>query len=156
MREKENYRVLREGDRLKLDGLDLDVIWPPKGELTGSFNRDSLVMILTYKKFKCLLAADINSDAENELLKKGVVLKADILKVAHHGANDATSEAFLKKVQPKIAVISIDENNLRGYPAREVLERLRANNIKTFRTDKNGTVIITVDKNSEFSIATEN
>lgn len=156
IREKGNYRALREGDRLKLDDAVLEVIWPPKGPLDASFNYDSIVVMLTYKKFRCLLAADIDNFAQNELLRKRTDLKSDILKIAHHGAKDATLEEFLKRVRPKIAVISVDANNPRGYPEGAVLDRLKANNIKTYRTDKNGTIIITVDKNSKFTIATEN
>jgi len=156
-RSKENYRSLREGDRLKLGDTTLEVIWPPVQEkpLSGSFNYNSLVIILSFRDFKCLLTADINSAVESELLKKGVDLKADMLKVAHHGAADATSEDFLNRTHPRFAVISVDKNNRRGYPTDAVLNLLRLHNIKTYRTDEDGSILLSVNDKAEVSFSVE-
>lgn len=154
-RSKENYRVLKEGDVIKLGELTLAVIWPPAKSLSGDFNYNSLVIMLNYKNFRCLLTGDINNAAETELLKRKINLGADVLKVAHHGANDATSRDFIKRVRPKFAIISVDNNNKRGYPAESVLDLLEAQNIKTYRTDKNGSVLIEVNNKGDYTLLSQ-
>ena len=72
-------------------------------------------------------------------------VSADVLKVGHHGSDTSSGESFLKKVNPSIAVISLGQDNEYGHPQREVLQRLNSRNIKIFRTDKLGTVVIGSD-----------
>jgi competence protein ComEC len=151
-RNQKNYRVLKENDVLKLNGVTLEVIWPADGLLSGSFNHNSLVIILSYKNFRCLLTGDIDKNTEAELLKKKIDLHADLLKVAHHGAADATGGDFLARVSPKIAVISVDKNNQRSYPAENTLTLLKTKNIKTYRTDHDGSLVITVNNQGGYSI----
>jgi competence protein ComEC len=145
------YQLLRAGENIKTNGLTLRAIWPQK--CSGSLNRDSLVILLEYSGFKCLLTGDIDKAAEDELLKN-TDLAAEILKVSHHGAGDATGDEFLNRVNPKYAVISVDKDNKRGYPAESTLEKLAARKIATYRTDKNGTVTFTI-KDKGLSITTE-
>lgn len=154
-RANKNYKVLKEKDVLKLGDVILEVLWPQDGVLAGSFNYNSLVIMLKYGNFKCLLTADIDSETERELLRKGTDLSADILKVAHHGANDSTSESFLTKINPKLDVISVDADNRRGYPAKSVLEILKRRDIKTYRTDKNGSVLVTIKNDFTYDITVE-
>lgn len=153
---KENYHALKEGDVLKLGLVTLEIIWPPDLPLSGSFNHNSLVIMLRYKDFRCLLTADMDRAAETELLKKGLDLRSDILKVAHHGANDANTEDFIKKVNPKSAIISVDHNNVRGYPDRRVLDLLGGENITTYRTDKSGSIIVAINSKTDYVILPEN
>lgn len=151
-RKKENYQMLREGDRLNLGEVTLEVIWPRPGPLEGSFNHNSLVIMLSYKNSRCLLTADIDEAVERELLNKGIELNANILKVAHHGAADASSDGFIEKVSPEVAVISVDKDNPRGYPAKGVLDRLAAKKIKAYRSDKNSSVVIRLETQGRYSI----
>ncbi|HLD82343.1 MAG TPA: ComEC/Rec2 family competence protein [Candidatus Omnitrophota bacterium] len=154
-RRRENYRVLKEGDALKLDDCLLKVLWPQDRISEGSFNHNSLVMRLDYKNFSCLFTADLDKAAEVELLNKKIDLKVDLLKVGHHGAADATSEEFLNKVSPQVAIISVDKNNPRGYPAESVLGLFRQRGIKAFRTDMNGSILITVDEEAGYRAVPE-
>jgi len=68
-------------------------------------------------------------------------LSADILKVAHHGSKYATSDAFLDRVKPEEAVISVGAKNRYGHPAGEVLDRFGSRGIKIIRTDEVGDVV---------------
>lgn len=154
-RSNKNYRVLKAGDVLRLGYASLKVIWPPPAPLSGSYNHNSLVIILTYKDFRCLLAADIDKAAEMELLNNKTDLSAEVLKVAHHGAKDATSLDFIKKAGPRFAIISVDNNNPRGYPDRSVLDLLEGENIKVYRTDVSGSLIIAANNKTDCIISAE-
>ncbi len=89
-----------------------------------------------------LLTGDAERAVEEDLLRRGVDLRADILKVGHHGSNSSTTAEFLAAAQPTQAVISAGRNNSFGHPHAEVLERLKNQNVKIWRTDEHGTVEI--------------
>lgn len=152
-RQKENYKTLKAGDILSLGEWKLETIWPPEPpEFFPDFNISSLVMKIypatttANGSFSCLLAGDLIAPAENELLRRGIDLKSDVLKVGHHGSDAATSEEFLEAVSPEIAVISVNKDNIRGYPAKETIEKLEKRNIKIYRTDVNGNIVLKKDK----------
>ena len=106
-------------------------------------NANSIVARLDYGDFSMLLAGDAEDQTEQRLLTKDLELRATILKVAHHGSKYATSETFLKRVQPEAAIISDGEWNRYGHPAQSVLDRLKASNSKIYRTDLQGEITIT-------------
>ncbi|WP_154668801.1 ComEC/Rec2 family competence protein [Niameybacter massiliensis] len=81
-------------------------------------------------------------DVEKSILDK--MIDIDVLKVGHHGSNTSTSKEFLDKVKPEIAVITCGKDNKYGHPHKEVSDRLK--DIKTYRTDLNGNIIITSDE----------
>ena len=89
-------------------------------------NNNSLVVKLEYKDFKMLFTGDIEEIAEESLLKlyEKEELKADILKVPHHGSKTSSSKKFLEAVSPKLALIGVGENNKFGHPNDEVLNRI--------------------------------
>ena len=105
----------------------------------------SLVLRIDYVNTSVLLTADIEGEAEMHLLNEQVPLKADVLKVAHHGGNTSTSEAFLNAVDPQYAVISVGAGNKHGHPHSEPLRYLEKRNITIYRTDQFGTVIAISD-----------
>ena len=82
------------------------------------------------------------------MVDAGVNLKADVLRVAHHGSNTASTMEFLKAVQPKYAVISVGKDNGYGHPHTEVLERLDKIGDKVLRTDDLGTIVFQSDGNT--------
>ena len=90
-----------------------------------------------------LLMGDAEAQTEDRLLGKDVDLKARVIKIAHHGSKYATSENFVKRVQPEAAIISDGAWNRYGHPAQIVLDRLKAANAKVYRTDLQGEVTIT-------------
>jgi competence protein ComEC len=108
-------------------------------------NDSSIVIKLTYKGKSFLFTGDASEASEADMIKQGYDLKADVLKVGHHGSSTATSAAFLKAVNPQYAVISVGLGNSYGHPAKNTLDKLGKANVKVYRTDKNGTVIFSYD-----------
>ena len=147
-----NYQVLRAGDELFLGAVSLKVLWPPQPLIFSDFNSNSLLIMLKYNKFSCLLSGDLTSSAEEKLLEQNAVLKADVLKVGHHGAKDASSKEFLDRVCSKIAVISVNAENIRGYPSAAVIKRLKNKGMQVYRTDKNGDIVLTVFADGNFKL----
>lgn len=103
-------------------------------------NDNSLVLKLSHDKVKMLFMADAGVEVEQALIDQGVDLSADVLKIGHHGASDATSSALLDAVNPDYAIISIDNANLRSYPSSEVLSRVRQRDISLFMTFQDGDI----------------
>lgn len=107
-------------------------------------NANSIVLRLDFGEFSMLFMGDAESQTEERLLgKKDLELEAKVIKVAHHGSKYATSENFLKRVQPQTAIISDGSWNRYGHPAQVILDRLKAANAKVYRTDLQGEVTIT-------------
>ena len=84
-----------------------------------------------------MLAGDLPAHAEPE-----TVPACDVLKVAHHGSRQATSDAFLGKTVPRLAVISVGADNRYGHPGERVLEALRAVGSRVLRTDESGCITL--------------
>lgn len=102
-------------------------------------NNTSIVLKVKYKNTSFLFTGDMESKIESQILTQNI--KSNVLKVGHHGSRYSTSKAFLEKVSPTYAVISVGKNNTYNHPNEETLERLQAKNIKVYRTDQNGTII---------------
>jgi len=141
------YYNVKAGDYIRLsDETELFILYPPKKIDfidKNNFNNYSIVLKLRYKKIDFLFTGDIEKAAEINLLSYwNDFLKSDILKVAHHGSKSSSSELFIEKVQPQVAVISVGQN-LFGHPHQEVIDNLNNNDCKLYRTDQNGTVLIT-------------
>lgn len=119
----------------------------------NSTNNSSIVLMISYHNVRFLMMGDAEKEEEDSLLASGCNLTADVLKVGHHGSNTSSTEAFLKDVQPKYAVISVgyDRNKL---PKNDVLKRLFQVGAKTYRTDISGTVIFLSD-GKNISVQTE-
>ena len=81
-------------------------------------------------------------------------ISADVLKVAHHGSKYSSDAAFLEKVSPKAAVISCGVNNVYGHPHKEAMERLQKTGAEIFRTDEDGTILVTIGKDGAMNIET--
>jgi len=106
-------------------------------------NANSIVLRLDYGDFSMLFMGDAEAQSEQRLLNKDVELKATIVKIAHHGSKYATSEDFVKRVQPEAVIISDGAWNRYGHPSQVVLDRLKAAGAKVFRTDLQGEITIT-------------
>lgn len=103
-------------------------------------NNSSLVLHAQFGGYTWLFTGDMEKEAEQELLDHSIILHADVLKVGHHGSNTSTIDTFLKEVAPKYAVISVGQNNRYNHPSKEVIERLKENNVRILRTDQHGAV----------------
>jgi competence protein ComEC len=152
IRKSDNYGSLKKGDDLKLGDARLEVLWPDEG-FEGNWNENSLVIMVREGGKKILLMGDVPARVEGLLVKEhGGALRADILKVGHHGAAGATSADFLEAVRPKWAVISTDKDNIRGYPSKKVIKRLKNQGVKIYKTYEDGD--IRFSGNKKFRILT--
>jgi beta-lactamase superfamily II metal-dependent hydrolase len=144
VRKDKNYRTLKAKDTISLGEVILKVLWPSQPLLFSDYNANSLVIMIEYGKFRCLLTGDLTILGEGEILEVKEGLRAGVLKIGHHGASDANSKRFLTAVSPKIAIISVNRANIRGYPAEEVLERLKKAKVKLYRTDEDGDIVLNI------------
>lgn len=106
-------------------------------------NANSIVARLDYGSFSMLLAGDAEDQTEHRLLTKELDLRSRVLKVSHHGSKYATSKDFLDRVKPEIAIVSCGAWNRYGHPSQAVLDRLKAANVKLYRSDLQGEITIT-------------
>ena len=133
------YGEVKRGSHISLDGIDFLVLGP--ASLTSSdLNENSIVLQFSYDQTTFLLMGDAGADTEASLLSAGVPLKADILKVGHHGSASASTMAFLQAVQPKVAIYSARINNEYGLPAPQTIADLKAVGATIYGTDQNGTI----------------
>ncbi len=130
------------GSTFNIGNLKVDVLAPLKQY--DNMNNNSVVLKLTYKEKSFLFTGDASRESERDMIAAGYNLKADVLKVGHHGSKTSSTQAFLNKVQPAYAVISVGEDRSK-LPKKEIIDRLKKNNIKTYRTDLDGTVVIASD-----------
>lgn len=132
-------RRLAAGDRFSAGGFEFDVLHPSGHAFVRSpENNGSLVIRTEAAGRTLLLAGDVEAAAERDLLDRPASLRADILKVAHHGSATSTTPDFLAAVSPRIALVSVGRHNRFGHPSPAVLARLSAARVKTFRTDHDG------------------
>lgn len=132
------------GETFKLGSARFTIVAPNRS-YGDQANDYSIAFLLEHGSNRFLFTGDAEEDSEADMLKNGISLKADVYKAAHHGSKTASTEEFLKAVDPEYAVISVGEGNSYGHPHAEVLNRLRAMKVKVFRTDEQGTIVATSD-----------
>lgn len=125
------------------DGLAVSFV-APCGTGYESLNNYSAVLRVVHGDVAILLTGDAEKESEQEMLASGAELKADLLKVGHHGSHTSTSAHFLRAVNPKFAVISVGENDY-GHPHQVTLKKLNKAGVQVYRTDRSGTVIFRSD-----------
>jgi competence protein ComEC len=135
---KENYRALCAGDSIVLGKVVLEVLSP--SELGPSWNENSLVIKAMYGDTSFLFMGDAGKNVEKALVGDGLDLRAEVIKLGHHGSSDTAGEGFLSEVSPEYAVISIDKGNIRGYPDPLVVKRLQDRGIEVLTTYNEGTL----------------
>lgn len=140
------YRIARRGQAINTgDGVRIDILNP--GQLTrySDLNQKSIVMRVTFKKTSMLICSDAGEEAEKEILRSGVPVRAHVMQVGHHGSSSATSPEWLAAVRPSVAVISCGRRSQYGHPSRQTVARLAAAGARTYRTDLHGAVTIITD-----------
>lgn len=115
----------------------------PNSATYEDLNNYSIVCKLKYGNNSFIFTGDAESLSEGEILAKQLDISANVLKVGHHGSSSSTSQAFLNKVNPQYAIISVRQGNSYGHPNQDTLSKLNNKGIKTFRTDTQGTIIAT-------------
>ncbi len=130
------------------DGIIVRFYAPTYPYIVGSrndINNNSLVFRLEYKRFRMLFMGDAGAETEERLLERGDDVRADVLKVGHHGSAYGTTEPFVRAVAPRVAIISVGRDNLFGHPAPATLATLAGAGVRVYRTDRNGAVTIQTD-----------
>jgi competence protein ComEC len=147
----EPHRLLG-GPALESGGLHLSALWPPR-ELLGTIGEDPnllcLVLVARWHHFSMLLTGD--AEAESVPMDPGPI---DVLKVAHHGSEDAGLSELLDRSVPKLAVISVGAGNSYGHPTGAILSTLREHDVPTMRTDRQGEIDIEVN-GSRWTVGTD-
>jgi competence protein ComEC len=144
------------------DGVTLDILAPSLPTLidTGDdINENSIVTRLTYfngsQAFRELFMGDAGEASEARLLASGVELRADVLKVGHHGSRNASTPAFVSVIRPQIAVISVGRHNTFGHPASSTIETLKESGVILYRTDECGAITIAPNReNNKVDVGT--
>jgi len=148
-KEKANIKIAQAGQKISCKNCQWKIeIFYPFENLNGreieDSNNTSIVSKLTLGDLSFLFTGDISKEVEESLILSSFDLKSKILKVSHHGSKTSSSQKFLEKVLPEIAIISVGENRY-GHPHREVLETLEKYGINVLRTDKKGDIKISFD-----------
>ncbi len=141
---------VRAGDTIRFGkGALIRILGPdPAAETVPvDTNAQSIVYRVTYGSFDALMTGDAEGPGEEALLGKleEETIDCEVLKVAHHGSKNSTSEEFLGAVRPDISVISVGEGNMYGHPSAELLERLSRASREVYRTDRCGAVTVVSD-----------
>ncbi|AKU90290.1 ComEC/Rec2 family competence protein [Vulgatibacter incomptus] len=149
LRRKIPLRIARRGTKIDLGGGAVaEVLAPPEPRLGGkrSVNANSIVLAIRFGQIAWLLTGDAEPETERWLLREsGSSLRADLLKVAHHGSRHSSTAEFLRAVGPRDAIVSCGAGNDYGHPAPAAIERLERAGAKIWRTDRDGSLRVTTD-----------
>lgn len=129
-----------------LGGVSLTLLGPAQNDIARPHedeNDNSLVFLLQYQNKKILFTGDAEAAEEEAMLESGISLKADVLKLGHHGSKTSTTEEFLSAVSPSLAVACLGKKNRYGFPHAEVTERLTRHKIPLWRTDEGAVILQT-------------
>jgi competence protein ComEC len=137
-------QLLQAGDVIHFGDVELDVSWPPAGGDTST-NNDSLVLRLKFGERSFLLTGDIEKQAEKSLLDSGQILRADVVKVPHHGSKTSSTEEFVRATTPQFAIISVGRHSMFGHPHKEVVQRWQSHGATVLTTGECGTISVTTD-----------
>lgn len=136
---------LKGGDSLNLEELSIQVLAPLT--VRKGTNDNSIVLLLEFGQTRFLLMGDAEEGEESDLLASGMDLKADVLKVGHHGSKTSSTLAFLNAVRPQYAAVSVADST-HGLPNRDIVKRLNRFCGTVSRTDVNGTLLYSSDGTS--------
>lgn len=155
--ELENAEVIypKLGEVLRYGELELTVLGPGKDMEKDDLNNMSIVLRADYNKRSFLLMGDAETESEYDLMDRFMQIKADVLKLGHHGSSTSSAEDFIDLVMPMYAVASCGRDNEYGHPHREVISYLDKLRITLFRTDTDGYVSFYTD-GSKLVYLTEN
>ncbi len=134
-----------KGDTYTLGSSSITILSPDKNSVYSSLNDYSLVCKVQYGNTSLLLTGDAEKVVEDELLREGADIKADVLKCGHHGSSTGNTLPFIMAVNPAAAIITCGKDNDYGHPHKETLENLGILDIPIWRTDESSTIIIMSD-----------
>lgn len=132
--------VPKAGDSFYLGSAKVTFVGPVE-TVADDTNNNSLVLRIDMGGYSWLFTGDAEKEEEKSLIAAGANLKATVLKVGHHGSASSTSAAFLKKVDPEYAVISVGADNSYGHPKQAVLNRIEKQGATLYRTDTDNSIL---------------
>lgn len=134
------------GEAMTVGGVRVDVLYPAANASPSLAENDrSLVLMLTFGERRFLFTGDIEAEAERLLIESGADLAADVVKVPHHGSRTSSTEAFVRAVRPKFAVVPVGRRSRFRHPDPQVVERWRAAGAETLTTGSRGTITFETD-----------
>lgn len=147
-----DIHFVEQGQQFPLGEAVVKVLFPTAGYTSDDLNDESVVLLVECGDKRLLLTGD--STAAAEWLYCDDLPRVDVLKIAHHGSGGSTSEELLEKIRPRIALISCGLNNDYGHPHDRVIRALQAMGAELYRTDRQGTLVVTV-QNGEITVETK-
>lgn len=135
--------IAKVGSIYELGDANMKVIGP-MSKPDGNINNYSTVLKVSFGEMDIIMSGDAETEVEEEIIESGENLDAEILKVGHHGSDTSTSDEFLDSISPNYALISAKVGNKYEHPIKSTMDKLEERNIEVYRTDENGTVIMTV------------
>lgn len=147
-----DYYEPRTGDEFDIGPLKIDVLHP--SSISGNFNEESISLLFTYGAIKFVFTGDAGKDEELKMIDNNIDIEADFLHLGHHGSKTSTDPAFIKAVNPEIAIYSAGMNNSYGHPHAEVVSRIQDAGITLYGTDVHGTIIVKTNGN-DYNILTQ-
>lgn len=144
--ERHQLKVTRPqvGDRYPFGDASFTILAPNSSDYED-LNNYSICIKLSYGNTSFLLTGDAEKISEDEMVKSGLDLSADVLKLGHHGSAYNNTEKFINAVDPSFAVISAGKDNKYGHPHAETMQTMLEHNIRVYRTDEQGSIVFTTD-----------
>ena len=137
---------LYQGDEVQIDDeIDFEILSPVKGKKYDDTNEYSIVTKIVYKDTSFILMGDATMENEVDIINNVPDIDIDVLKLGHHGSSTSSSDYFITKTSPNIAIISCGKNNKYGHPHQEVMRVLKKHGVTPYRTDEMGDIVITSD-----------
>jgi competence protein ComEC len=139
------------GDTLELDGVRVRILAPDSAWMVGlqDPNEASVIAVAQFGAVRFLLVGDAEHGEEEWLLAHAAgALRADVLKVGHHGSSTSSTAPFLRAVRPRLALVSVGAGNSYGHPSAGVLRALAAAGAAVLRTDRSGSIVVRTDGSS--------
>jgi len=146
--------VCSQGQNVGAVGLQIDVLWPPRGYHSSKTNNTSCVIQLSYAGRRILLPGDIEQVVEDTLLVNGALTPVDIVAAPHHGSKTSSSQRFVNAISPVYVVIEAGYLNRYGHPADVVSQRYRTLGTRQYSTAKDGGVRFYVDPHGNIEVQT--
>lgn len=141
---KVNWIYPKVGDNFELGEATVQILAPNSSQYED-LNNYSIVTKIIYGGVSIISMGDAEKISEDEILKNGLNVGAQIIKAGHHGSNTSNSENFINSVNPQYALISAKKGNTYNHPTKSVMEMFEKKNIKVYRTDESGTIIMTTN-----------
>lgn len=138
--------TVHAGDLIRFGNVNIEILWPPTVETNEpSRNNDSIVLRVTFGHRSILFTGDIEKSGESALVATRRELRADVVKVPHHGSRSSSTPSFVAATQANVAIVPVGLNSMFGHPHAEVVERWQANGAQVLTTGECGTITVTTD-----------